>query len=330
MPLDILYQNLVSPITLAFLLGALATAMKSDLEIPEQVIKIFAIFLLFSIGLQGGRELAGVTLSEIASGLGVTLTLILILPGLSFLVARYAIGLDIRNAAGVAALYGSVSSVTFAVSQSFAASMDVPAAGYVTGLVALLELAILVALFYGRLALAQSNGAKGNLGALLMETLRGRGLLLLGGGLFIGWAIGEANFKRIEPFFVDLFRGVLVLFILEMGMAAARQLREFAKAGAGMFVFAMAMPLVNGFIGTGLATFAGLPLGSAFVIGAVAASASYIDAPAAVRATFPEANPGIYLTSSLGITFPFMLIAGIPLVFEMAQFWQTMLGVPAT
>ncbi len=326
MPTDILIQNLVSPITLAFLLGIFATLIKSDLEIPEPVIKIFAIYLLFSIGLQGGQELASVKLTDIAAGLGVTLALIVLLPGIAFLIARYAVGLGIKDAAGVAALYGSVSSVTFAVAQSFAKGMGTEMAGYVTGLVALLELGILVALFYGRLALARDNGVKGSLSSLLIETLRGRGLVLLGGGLIIGAAIGEANFKRIEPFFVELFRGVLVLFILEMGMAAARQMRDFAVAGPRMLAFAIVVPMLNGLIGTLLATLAGLPLGSAFVIGAVAASASYIDAPAAVRATFPDANPGIYLTSSLGITFPFMLIAGIPIVYEMARFWRAVIG----
>ncbi|MFM7444117.1 MAG: sodium-dependent bicarbonate transport family permease, partial [Tabrizicola sp.] len=139
--------------------------------------------------------------------------------------------------------------------------------------------------------------------------------------LMIGAAIGEKNFAKIEPFFVDLFRGVLVLFILEMGMTAARQLKAFATVGPRMLVFGLVMPLVHGFIVTGLATAAGLSVGSVFVLGAVAASASYIDAPAAVRATFPEANPGIYLTASLGITFPFMLLAGIPIIYQMAVFW---------
>ena len=147
-------------------------------------------------------------------------------------------------------------------------------------------------------------------------------LHLHGGGLIIGAASGEANFKRIEPFFVDLFRGVLVLFLLEMGMTAGRHLKEFAKVGGRMLAFGIIMPMLNGFIITGLATFAGLPMGSAFVLGAVAASASYIDAPAAVRATFPEANPSIYLTASLGITFPFMVLAGVPIVWQMARFWQ--------
>jgi hypothetical protein len=320
---SVLLENLVSPITLAFLLGILATLIRSDLEIPEPVIRIFAIFLLFSIGLQGGRELATAELSNLAGAVSVTVAIVLLIPLLSFLVARFVIRLSIVDSAGVAALYGSVSSVTFLVARTYAESAGTPMEGYITGLVALLELGILVALFYGRLALARLEGTGGvPLSGILMETLRGRGLLLLGGGLVIGAVSGEANFARIEPFFVDLFRGVLVLFLLEMGMTAGRQLKDFAKVGGRMLVFGLTMPMVNGFLGTGLATLAGLPMGSAFVLGAVAASASYIDAPAAVRATFPQANPSIYLTASLGITFPFMLILGVPLVYEMAAFWQ--------
>lgn len=321
----VLIENLISPVTLAFLLGIVATLIRSDLEIPEPVIRIFAIFLLFSIGLQGGRELAVADLSNVARAVTVTGLIVLVIPLLSFLVARFVIRLSIVDAAGVAALYGSVSSVTFVVARAYAEGAGSPMEGYVTGLVALLELGILVALFYGRVALSRAAGERGApLGAILMETLRGRGLLLLGGGLVIGAASGEANFSRIEPFFVDLFRGVLVLFLLEMGMTAGRQLKGFAAVGGRMLAFGLVMPMVNGFIVSGLATFAGLPVGSAFVLGAVAASASYIDAPAAVRATFPQANPSIYLTASLGITFPFMLLLGVPLVWEMTLFWQGM------
>lgn len=323
----ILIENLISPITLAFLLGMLATLIRSDLEIPEPVIRIFAIFLLFSIGLQGGRELADADLGRLPAALAVTGVLVVVLPGLAYMSARVIVGLDIPNAAGVAALYGSVSSVTFVVARAYAEGAGTPMDGFVTGLVALMELAILTALFYGRLALSRGNGANGApLGVILSETLRGRGLLLLGGGLVIGAAVGEANFARISPFFVDLFRGVLVLFILEMGMTAARQLRGFAAVGGRMLGFGLVQPMVHGLLASGLASAAGLGTGSAFVLAAVAASASYIDAPAAVRATFPEANPGIWLTASLGITFPFMLILGIPAVYQMTLFWQAAFG----
>ena len=324
---SILLENLISPITLAFLMGIVATLIRSDLEIPEPVIRIFAIFLLFSIGLQGGRELQTVELSNVMGAVAVTAAIVLLIPLMAFLVARHVIKLSIVDAAGVAALYGSVSSVTFVVARAYAEAAGFPMEGYVTGLVALMELGILVALFYGRVALSQGAAAGGAaqktaLGAILMETLRGRGLLLLGGGLIIGGLSGEANFSKIEPFFVDLFRGVLVLFLLEMGMTAGRQLTGFARVGGRMLAFGVVMPLINGFVVSGLATFAGLPMGSAFVLGVVAASASYIDAPAAVRATFPEANPSVYLTASLGITFPFMLILGVPMVWQMTAFWQ--------
>jgi uncharacterized protein len=322
---SLLIENLISPITMAFLLGIIATLIRSDLEIPEPVIRIFAIFLLFSIGLQGGRELASADLGNMLGAVTVTAVIVLAVPLLAFLVARHVIRLSIVDAAGVAALYGSVSSVTFVVARAYAEGAGSPMEGYVTGLVALMELGILAALFYGRVALSRANGTQGApLGTILMETLRGRGLLLLGGGLVIGAASGEASFARIEPFFVDLFRGVLVLFLLEMGMTAARQLKDFAKVGGRMLAFGLAMPMVNGFIVSGLATLAGLPMGSAFVLGAVAASASYIDAPAAVRATFPQANPSVYLTASLGITFPFMLLAGVPIIWQMTVFWQSL------
>ena len=320
---SILIENLISPITLAFLMGIVATLIRSDLEIPEPVIRIFAIFLLFSIGLQGGRELATADLSNVVGAVTVTAVIVLLIPLLAFLVARHVIRLSIVDAAGVAALYGSVSSVTFVVARAYADNAGFPMEGYVTGLVALMELGILVALFYGRVAMSRAQGVQGvGLSGILMETLRGRGLLLLGGGLLIGAVSGEANFTKIEPFFVDLFRGVLVLFLLEMGMTAGRQLKDFAQVGGRMLAFGIIMPMVNGLVVSGLATLAGLPMGSAFVLGTVAASASYIDAPAAVRATFPDANPSVYLTASLGITFPFMLLAGVPLVWQMTAFWQ--------
>ena len=321
MPTATLLENLVSPITIAFVMGIVASLVRSDLEIPEPVIRIISIYLLFSIGLQGGQELSQVTLADIAAGLGVVIALVLLLPLLAFVAARKLLRLSIPDATGVAALYGSVSSVTFLVGRTYADTMGTPMDGYVIGLVALLELAILVALVLGRTAMARTADRQLPVRELLLETLRGRGLLLLGGGLIMGATIGEKNFARIEPFFVDLFRGVLVLFLLEMGMAAARQLRAFGAVAGRMLVFGMVTPLVFGFTASGLATLAGLSLGSAAVIGAVAASASYIDAPAAVRATFPEANPSIWLTSSLGITFPFMMLVGVPLVYRFAQFW---------
>lgn len=321
MPTELLLENLVSPITIAFLMGMIASLVRSDLEIPEPVIRIISIYLLFSIGIQGGRELAQVSFGDIAAGLGVVSVLVVGLPVIAFLIARFVLRLPIPDATGVAALYGSVSSVTFLVARTYADTMGTPMDGFVTGLVALIELAILVALVTGRVAMARTGAQRLPLAQLFLETLRGRGLLLLGGGLVMGAAIGDTNYGRIEPFFVDLFRGVLVLFLLEMGMAAARQLRSFGAVAGRMVAFGLLTPMAFGFAASGLAVAAGMSVGSAAVIGAVAASASYIDAPAAVRATFPDANPSVWLTASLGITFPFMMLAGVPLVHRFATFW---------
>lgn len=329
MDFGILLENLVSPITLAFLLGVIAALVRSDLEIPEPVVRILSIFLLFSIGLQGGRELANVAFGEIAGGLGLTVFIVLFIPLLAFLIARHLVGLDIRNAAGVAALYGSMSSVTFVVARSFAETQGTPMDGFVTGLVALMELGILVALFIGRWALARSgeDGTRkpARTVTIIGETLRGRSLVLLVGGLVIGAASGERNFDRVEPFFVELFGGVLVIFMIEMGMAAASRLREFLKVGPRMLAFGTLTPLFNGTLTAVLGTLVGLSLGSTFVLACAAASASYIDAPAAVRATFPEANPSIYLTSSLGVTLPFMLVIGLPVLYSITAFLHDLL-----
>jgi hypothetical protein len=309
------------------LLGVIATLIRSDLEIPEPVLKIFAIFLLLSVGLQGGRELAGVSFSNIIGALLVTGLLVVILPSLAFLIARYIGRFDPANAAAIAALYGSVSSVTFIASQNFATTQGTPAEGFLTGMVALLEWGILVALFIGRFALVDKSAKSAALLPMITETMRGRGFVLLLGGLGMGLLIGENNFKRIEPFFVDLFRGVLVLFLLEMGMTAAKQLRQFLKVGPFMLAFGTLVPLFFGAIGTLLGTLAGLSTGGAFVLGAVAASASYIDAPAAVRAALPSANPSIYLTSSLAITFPFNLVIGLPIYYAMTLYWRSLFGL---
>jgi hypothetical protein len=160
----------------------------------------------------------------------------------------------------------------------------------------------------------------------LQETLRSRGLVLLSGGLFIGYVIGPEKYAEIAPFYEDLFKGFLMLFLLEMGMVASREIQSFLKAGRFMLVFGTLVPIIHGVIGVTLGTLAGLSVGGAFVLGTVAASASYIDAPATVRASLPEANPSIYLTSSLGITFPFNLLIGIPIYYKIAEILATVIA----
>ncbi len=314
---DVLLTNLLSPIVLAFALGAIAGALRSELELPDPVLKLISIYLLFSIGITGGRELAKVELADISALLAVTAGLVVAIPVVSFIVLRRVGGFDAANAAAVAAHYGSVSTATFFASLSFARAMNTPAEGYMPAVVAMMEWGVIVALFLARWSMGKESG---NLSgrALFLDTIRGRGILLLTGGMAIGALIGEQGYRQIAPFYEQLFRGFLMLFLLEMGMTAVRQIKGFTQVGWFMSGFAIISPLVWGVTGVTLGWSIGLSVGGAFVLGAVCASASFIDAPAACRAALPQANPGIYLTSSLGVTLPFNLLVGIPLYYGYA------------
>jgi uncharacterized protein len=315
---DLLITNLLSPIVLAFALGAAAGFLRSELELPEAVIKLLSIYLLFSIGLVGGKELAKVEFSTIAPLIGLTLILTVTIPVICFAVLRYAGGFDPANAAAVAAHYGSVSSATFFTAVTFAKAMGTPSEGFMTAVVALMEFAVIISLLIARWSMQRRNGGV-DAGSLFLSTIRGRGILLLSGGMIIGALATESQWGQIKPFYEDMFRGFLMLFLLEMGITAARQIRGFASVGLFMTGFAITAPVVFGLVGVTLGHAIGLGIGGAFVLGAVCASASFIDAPAACRAALPEANPGIYLTASLGVTLPFNLLIGIPLYYNYAS-----------
>lgn len=323
---NIVRVSLLSPLVLAFVLGILAKLVKSELEFPEQVLKAISIYLLFSIGIKGGTELAGTSWTEVYKPALAALAVAVAIPTWSYILLRKAGRFDVSNAAGIAAHYGSVSSVTFIASLSFAKAMNTPAEGFMPVMASLMEWGIIAALFIGRWRIRKEEGVEGvSIGEIMIDTLRGRSVVLLLGGLTMGYIIGETGFKPIKPFFEDLFRGVLVLYLLEMGMVAARQLRDFFKVGPFMVAFGIIMPIVHGVLGATLGTLAGLSLGGSFVFGAICASASYIDAPATVRATFPKANPSIYLTSSLAITFPFNLIVGLPIYYEYTKWLHSVM-----
>jgi uncharacterized protein len=318
--IDLLLTNLLQPIVLAFVLGAIAGFVKSELELPEAVIKLLSIYLLFSLGITGGRELAKAEIAAVLPLVAITLLMTFAIPSVVYLVTRRLGGFDISNAAALAAHYGSVSTATFFASMAFATAMGAPAEGYMAALVALMEFGVIYSLVLARIALGrQSNGGRGiHAGELLLSVLRGRGILLLMGGMAIGYVATDNQWKQIQPFYEGLFRGMLMLFLLEMGITAARQIRGFREVGRFMLGFGLLMPIVNGLVGVTLAEAVGASLGASFVFGAICASASFIDAPAACRASLPEANPGIYLTSSLGVTLPFNLLVGLPLYYQYA------------
>jgi hypothetical protein len=322
---SLLLANLLSPIVLAFLVGMAATLVRSELEFPQPVLNAISIYLVFAIALKGGTELAAADLASVWRPVFASAGLGLFIPTGVYAIARRFLKLGIADAAGLAALYGSVSSVTFLAAVTYAAKAGTPAEPFMPVLVSVMEWGILVALFIARWALRREADALGTasaaepralpLGEIVLDTLRGRSVILMLGGLGIGYAIGEKGFASVKLVFEDAFRGILVLFLLEMGMVAARQLRGFWAVGPRLILFGFVGPLLHGIVGVLIGKAAGLSLGGSFVLGAMAGSASYIDAPAAVRAALPQANPSIYLTSSLGITFPFNLIAGLPLFY---------------
>ena len=314
---ELLLTNLLQPVVLAFLLGAVAGLVKSELELPEAVIKLLAIYLLFSLGLTGGRELAKAEINTLLPLLGITALMTFSIPTVVYLITRRFGKFDISNAAALAAHYGSVSTATFFASMTFAKAMNNPAEGYMAAMVALMEFGVIYSLVIARFAKRRRQG-NWRTGELILGVIRGRGILLLIGGMVIGSIATDTQWAQIQPFYEGLFRGMLMLFLLEMGITAARQISAFRTAGLFMLGFGTLMPLINGFTGATLAHWAGLGTGGTFVFGAICASASFIDAPAACRASLPEANPGIYLTSSLGITLPFNLLLGIPLYYQYA------------
>lgn len=314
---DLLVANLLSPIVLAFVLGAIAGFLRSEIELPDAVLKLLSIYLLLSIGLGGGRELSRVEFTQVSSLFAAAAALTAAIPIATYAILRRIGGFDVANAAALAAHYGSVSTVTFFAALSFARAMEKPAEGYLTAVVALMEFGVIISLAIARWRSSRAKGGT-RLGDMVLDTLRGRGILLLCGGMAIGYVASDTDWQRIAPFYEHLFRGFLMLFLLELGMTAARQIRQFAQVGVFLTGFALVAPLAFGMLGLLTGWAVGLSQGGAFVLAAVCASASYIDAPAACRAALPEASPGIYLTASLAITFPFNLVVNLPLLFAMS------------
>ena len=311
--------NLLSPVVLCFLLGCIATWAGSDLKIPEPVYALLTIYLLFSLGLKGGVELSTSQISEVWKPALAALALGIVTPLIAYFFARKVGTLPVADSAALAAHYGSVSVVTFIAVQSFLTSMAVPFEGFLSTLVVILEIpGIVLALFVARICGPQTNDWKSSRTAL-HEIVTGKSILLLLGGLAIGAVSGKNGYARVEPFFGAPFQGVVALFLLEMGLVASRRFRDLKRVGAFVILFGIFVPLFNGALGLVIAHLAGLELGGSVVLATLAASASYIAAPAAVRVALPEANPGIYLTAALAVTFPFNLVAGIPLYFKLAQ-----------
>ncbi|MBM4198289.1 MAG: sodium-dependent bicarbonate transport family permease [Gammaproteobacteria bacterium] len=305
----------LDPVVLFFALGLAAGVLKADLRLPPAIYEFVSTLLLLSIGMKGGIELARQPAEGLAGDLMLTLVLGILLTFLAFFILRGIGRLDRSNAAAVAAHYGSVSIGTFAVGVAFLGSAGIRYEPTMPLLLVLLEIPAIVL----GILLARGLKAGSPWGEIAREVLLGRSVLLLLGGLFIGWAAGPKGLEPMAPLFFDLFKGILAVFLLEMGLIAADHLGGFRRYGLFMGAFALLIPPAFALIGLGFAVLMGLSLGGAILLATLAASASYIAAPAAMRSAVPEANPALSLTAALAITFPFNILVGIPLYRQAAE-----------
>ena len=311
--------NLLSPIILCFALGVGAALARSDLNIPEAAAKALSIYLLFAIGFKGGASVAdhGID-AKLALSLVAGVILSAGLPLIAFALLRVMSNLGTLDAAAVAAHYGSISIVTFVAATSVLEASNVTSEGYMVAVAAAMEApAILSALW-----LVTRNRGEGQRmdGELLREIMLNGSIVLLVGSFVIGWITGTEGLARIDSFIVAPFQGVLCLFLLDMGLVAGRGLRSSANLlRGGTLAFGVVMPLVGSVAGLAAGLLLGLSTGGVALLMVLSASASYIAVPAAMRVALPEANPSIYLTLSLGVTFPFNLTLGIPLYIAIAS-----------
>ena len=318
---DAIRANLLSPAVLFFALGLIAALTKSDLKFPEPLYIGLTIYLLIAIGFKGGVAIAEAGIAKVWLPALAAMVLGALIPLWTFPVLRFGGKLSAVDAAAIAAHYGSVSAVTFIAATNYLKAIDVPFENYATAFLAVMESpAILVGVVLGKLATRKAGEASGaSLKQAMHEAIFGRSIFLLVGALVVGALCGEVGMKKVEPFFVTPFQGVLALFLLEMGIVAGRRLGDLRKVGPFLLGFGIIVPLINGAVGVYLGKLTGLELGGATLLGVLSASASYIAAPAAIRMSLPDANPTLYLTSSLAITFPFNITLGIPIYLEIAR-----------
>ena len=304
---DLLTANLLSPVVLAFVLGMVARGLRSDLEIPPAIQAYLSIFLLLAIGLKGGVALRQDAPADLPLLLGGTLLIGLLTALSAFLIARAWLRDSGLQAGALAAHFGSVSAVTFIAAQQFAERAGMASEPVLVALVVVLEIPAIL------LGIGLAKGGGSLRWSQIREVLTGRTAVLLVGGLAIGAIAGKQGVQAVDAMYFQLFQGMLMLFMLDMGLIAASRLSELKTGAVRLIVFATVVPLLHGLIGAWLGTAMGLSVGGATVFATMVASASYIAAPASVRASLPDADVGRCITAALGITFPFNLAIGIPL-----------------
>jgi hypothetical protein len=301
-----------------------AVFVKSDLEIPPPVPKLLSLYLLFAIGFKGGVELvkSGIT-QEVILTLLASVLMACTVPIYTFFILR--LKLDTYDAAAIAATYGSISAVTFITASAFLSEIGIKYDGYMVAALALMESpAIIVGLILLNIfAVDKSKEKDFSWSEVLQEAFLNSSVFLLVGSLLIGVLTGEHGWKVLEPFTQGMFYGVLTFFLLDMGLVAARRIKDLQKTGIFLIAFAILIPILNAGMGLLIAKFIGMPKGNALLFAVLCASASYIAVPAAMRLTVPEANPSLYVSTALAVTFPFNIVVGIPLyLYGIELLWR--------
>lgn len=311
-------MNLTNPTILFFLLGVLAVLVRSDLEIPASSSKFISLYLLFAIGFKGGQELSHTHItSEVIMTLVFGVLISACIPLYTFFVLR--LKLDVQNAAAVAAAYGSVSAVTFVAAMSFLDFHQLTCGGHMVAVMALMESPAIIIAVILMMRWDSSGGGERSLVATFKHSLTNGSVLLILGSLLIGYFADAKQAEGIKPFTTDIFKGFLSLFLLEMGMVTARRFGAFKKYGGWMTVFGIVVPLINGSIVAWSSQWVTADVGNRFVLSVLAASASYIAVPAAMRMAAPKSDPGLFVPMALGITFPINLTLGMPLYLHLIQ-----------
>ncbi len=318
MDFTLIVSNLTNPTLLYFVLGFVAALLKSDLSIPEGSVKFISLYLLFAIGFKGGQELqhSGINASIVAALL-LCMAFAVVVPFYVFFLLRRRLGAE--NAGAIAAAYGSVSAVTFVTASMFLEANNVAYGGHMVAAMALMEApAIIIGVLLMR-RYSVSNTQSFSIGAMLREVLTNGSVLMIVGSLVIGIISDSKGAEGIKPFTNDIFKGFLAIFLLDMGTVAARRIVVFRSYGLYVTVVALLLPLVNGCTSVFITAPMHLSLGDRLLIAILAASASYIAVPAAMKHAAPNADPGLYIPMALGITFPLNITIGMPIYWSLVQ-----------
>lgn len=315
---SLLIENLTNPALLFFVLGIIAVYLKSDLEIPPNSSKFISLYLLFSIGFKGGQELSReVFTSEIIWSMLFGICIAMLIPVYTFFILKRK--LNIFDSGAIAAAYGSVSAVTFVTAVSYLDMKQIALHGHMVAIMALMEApAIIIGLLLISMFNKEDKTEVDN-GSVIAHSFTNGSVLLILGSLIIGYLANAKQAEGIKPFTNDIFKGFLAIFLLDMGITSGRKLKTFFAFGWFPMIFAIAIPIVNGVIFALLSSFVTNDLSNRFIFSVLAASASYIAVPAAMKITAPKANPGLFLPMALAVTFPVNITIGLPLYFYIAQ-----------